>query len=205
MAKGFFGIFSKKAEGEVPVKYEPDVEDIPENVRDLNNRDKNERYPEEIAKIKDLLQEILDEMGFVSVVKIVNFKDDEIEMEIKSEDTGRIIGKEGATLNALQLLMRNVLNKGHEKKYNLILDSNQYREKRINNLEIKANKAAKMALIENIEVPMGPMSASDRRIIHLTLENNRRIRTFSRGEKDNRQVIIAPNKNTNSVYSDRDY
>lgn len=191
MGKGFFGIFSKKATDSLdsqPVQYEK------EEVMQQGNV----AVDEEIIKARDILQEILDEMGFISVVKLVNTKTDEVILDIKSEDTGRIIGKDGATLNALQLIMRNVMNKKNDKKYNLVVDSNQYRQKKIQSLELKARKAARTAVMENKEVSLGPMSASDRRIIHLTLENNDEIETYSKGEKDSRQVFVAPKKNRNT-------
>ena len=79
---------------------------------------------------KDTLTEILDLMGFFNVVKILDYDKTFISLEIKGDDLGRIIGKEGNTLFALQLILRTILSKKFKRPVNIQIDANNYRERR---------------------------------------------------------------------------
>jgi len=141
---------------------------------------------------KDTLTEILDLMGFFNVVKITKYDQTFVALEIKGDDLGRIIGKEGNTLHALQLLLRNMLSKKYKRSINVKLDANNYREKRTNTLKNIATEAADRAIREQKDVILKPMNPWERRIVHLTLQNNEQIETRSQGKEQERQVIISP-------------
>ncbi len=143
---------------------------------------------------KDILTEILDLMGFFNVVKIVDSDKSFVSMEIKGDDLGRIIGKEGNTLAALQLLMRNMLSKKYKRPVSVQIDANSYKQKRENTLQNMALEAADSAYSENKQIELPSMTPWERRIIHLALKDNTKVKTESIGEDQDRKVIIYPNK-----------
>lgn len=206
MVKNIFGFFSSKKhmeENNPMEKVEIDVADVAKesavkkfsDKKDVNgNLEVYNLTENDSLFVKDFTQKIIDAMGFMSVTKVVSYSGNEILLDIKSDEVGRIIGKEGNTINSLQFLVRNALQRKIEKNCNVILDANNYRDRRREALEKKAERAAKSAIEKNREIKMGPMCAFDRRILHLTLENNSEIVTFSKGDKNNRQVIVAPKK-----------
>lgn len=187
MVKGFFSFLSRKEEDQ--------VEQGGTTVNEAECLEQDESITEEDAFFaKDFLTSMLDAMGVVSVVKVVKSDDSDLYLEIKCDEIGIVIGKEGSTLNAIQFLIKNILQNRTRKRVNVTVDANQYRERRIQHLEAKSERAAKRAMKENREVRMGAMPAFERRIIHMALEGHGDVYTFSRGDKDRRQVIIAPKK-----------
>lgn len=206
MVKNIFGFFSSKKHMEENNPMEVDIDTVVDEKEEIHEQTKEvkkevngniELYnitEEEALYAKDFTQKIIDAMGFMSVIKVVSIANNEVLLDIKSDEVGRIIGKEGNTINSLQFLVRNALQKKTEQNCNVVLDANNYRERRKESLEKKALKAAKSAVEKNREIKMGPMCAFDRRILHLALEGNREVITFSKGDKNNRQVIVAPKK-----------
>ena len=91
----------------------------------------------------------------------------------------------------MQVILSTIANKGIENKIRLVLDIENYREKREKTLEELAEKVAKTVLKTNKSVTLEPMSAYERKIIHSKLQENSKIETYSIGEGDNRRVVIA--------------
>ena len=141
---------------------------------------------------KDMLTEILDLMGFFNVVKVISYEDNFVSLDIKGDDMGRIIGKEGSTLQSLQLLLRSILSKKFQKPINVILDASGYRDKREDSLKILAKETAEQVISTKQEVVLRPMNSWERRIIHLTLQENTAVKTESIGQSQDRKVVIAP-------------
>ncbi|OGI07511.1 MAG: hypothetical protein A2Y40_08325 [Candidatus Margulisbacteria bacterium GWF2_35_9] len=141
---------------------------------------------------KDTLTEILDLMGFFNVVKILDFDKTFISLEIKGDDLGRIIGKEGNTLFAIQLILRSILSRKFKRPINIQLDANNYRERRMTALKSIAKDEAENAISSKTEISLKPMNAWERRIIHLTLQDNELVKTESVGKDQDRKVIIIP-------------
>ncbi len=145
---------------------------------------------DKVTVAKDVLTEILDLMGFFNVVK-VREADEEVVFDIQGDDLGRIIGKDGSTLQALQQVLRAIINKRFKEPFSFVVDANDYREKRTQLLERLALNAAEKALHHHREVELEPMSANERRIIHMVLKD-KDVRTESRGEKSQRHIVIMP-------------
>jgi len=143
---------------------------------------------------KDTLTEILDLMGFFNVVKITDQEKDFVALEIKGDDLGRIIGKDGNTLQALQMLLKNILCRKFKKPVSVQLDANNYKEKRVSTIKSMALDSADKAISENKQIELVQMSAWERRIVHMTLQDNDKVKTESIGEAKDRRVIIYPNK-----------
>lgn len=141
---------------------------------------------------KDMLTEILDLMGFFNVVKVVKTEPTFIHLEIKGDDMGRIIGREGGTLYALQLLLRNMLSKKYKQPIKVVLDCNGYRDKRADGIKRMALEQAEIAIAEKKEVVLRPMNSWERRVVHMALQDNAKVKTESTGDNADRQVVVIP-------------
>jgi spoIIIJ-associated protein len=103
-----------------------------------------------------------------------------------------VIGKAGSTLQALQLLLSNILSHKYQKKAFVHLDANDYKVKQEQAIIAAANDAADVAERENVQIVLDPMSAAERRIVHTALQNRPAVETFSRGLGRTRQVVVSP-------------
>ena len=123
------------------------------------------------------------------------FDADHIKMKMTAQNSAILIGRNGQTLEALQhLINRMATPPGLGAPY-ISLDVEDYRERRVQQLERIARRAAREALETREEVVLEPMSAADRKIIHIALRSNHTVSTFSRGEEGERCVVVvaAPN------------
>lgn len=143
---------------------------------------------------KEALQNILDKMGFLAVAEISSANDDEILLSVKGEDMGRIIGKEGLMLKALETIVGAIIWKIIGGKARIHIDAGGYREKRIKVLEGLAADLIDDVVKSGEEKALPYMEASDRRIIHMFLKDNPKVTSFSRGEGKDRRMVIAPRK-----------
>jgi len=144
---------------------------------------------------RGLMQEILDKMRFMTLVSIKGEEGDNISLEIKGEDIGRIIGRGGATIDSLQHIASIILSKKHGKRVRALVDAEGYRERRKKIVTEDAEKIAKEVEKSGKEIAMQPMSAAERRLIHIYIQETfPKLITYSRGEGENRQVVIAPKK-----------
>jgi spoIIIJ-associated protein len=140
---------------------------------------------------KDLLQELLDKMQFVTLVEAE--KDgDIIQLNIKGEDMGRIIGKEGATLKAIETVVRSMSRKVYPEGLRISLDADGYKDKRKQALERLATDIVAEVVETGREKELPPMEPADRRIIHILLQENAKVTTFSKGEGRARRLVVAP-------------
>jgi spoIIIJ-associated protein len=142
-----------------------------------------------------IVQEILDKMGFITLVSITKEDAETVELEIKGEDMGRIIGKEGASLDALQYITSIVLSKRREARVRVIIDAEGYRERRRLKVIEDADKYAKDVESSGKEKSIAFLSSADRRLIHMHIqEKYPNLSSASRGEGQGRQLVISPNK-----------
>lgn len=149
-------------------------------------------------KGKRILQDILDKMGFLTIVSVAKKEAERLFLEIKGEDLGRIIGRDGATLDALQTIVSSILSRSTRKRELISIDAAGYRERRAEKLRRIAEEAITEALGKGGEVVLPPMSARDRREVHLTVQEDGRATSYSKGEGAERRVIIAPAKEEES-------
>lgn len=164
-SKGFLGFGSKKAKITVTKKFNP----------------------EEVAK--NFIEEILSIMNFEVDIK-TNFKDKYLYIDITGNNIGALIGKRGQTLDSLQYLVSLVVNKGNGKYINIILDIENYREKRKKTLESLALNLAKKVKSTKKSIVLEPMTSYERRIIHTILQNDKYVSTYSQGVEPHRNVVI---------------
>lgn len=141
---------------------------------------------------KEIVQKILDLMGLMSLVSTVNQDEEGVILEIKGDDLGRIIGKQGGCLDSLQMVVNVIMGRRLGRRYRVVLDAAGYREKRNNALEKIARDAEIKVQSSGRDVALEPMPASERRIIHLTLQDSNSVFTFSEGDRSMRRVVVAP-------------
>jgi spoIIIJ-associated protein len=140
----------------------------------------------------DLAQEILDAMGAKAKAEMVREDEEEVGIDLTGEDLGMLIGKHGGTLSALQHLVGLITSRKTGAHKRIVLDAEGYRERREEALRAMAERAARHAVESGREVSLDPMSANERRIVHLALGDDKRVTTRSVGEDPFRRLIICP-------------
>ncbi|MBA2874334.1 RNA-binding cell elongation regulator Jag/EloR [Thermaerobacillus caldiproteolyticus] len=167
--KGFLGLFNKPAVVKVKVLVNP------------------------IEEAETFLKNIIQKMGVEASVERIE-SEKEIRLIISGEKIGLLIGKHGQTLNSLQLLTQLVVNRYAEHYVPIIVDAENYRERRKEALVQLAHKLAEKAIKTGQEVKLEPLPAYERKIIHAVLSDNRKVTTFSVGTEPHRYIVVAPVK-----------
>ena len=175
-SKGFLGLGSKNAVVTAKVK------DIPS------------------YKAKKFLSTIFAEMN-VSVDIKTDFDGENLSVDLSGEKMGLIIGKHGETLDGLQYLTSLVVNQGSDEYYKVTVDTENYREKRIESLKALADRLADKVSATGKKYTLEPMNAYERRIIHAHLQGSDTVTTFSVGDEPRRKVVIAPKNPPERDYS----
>ncbi len=139
--------------------------------------------------VEAFLRDIADNMGINLDFK-VKAGEELVFVEITGKDTGTIIGKRGATLDAVQCLASYVVNKENGKYIRVILDAENYRSKREKTLVNLAGKLAGKVERTRRPVTLEPMNPYERKVIHCTLQNHPKVKTRSEGKDPYRKVII---------------
>ncbi len=116
--------------------------------------------------------------------------DEQVMYNLNSEDLGIVIGHRGETLDALQYLTSLVVNKETEEYYRVLLDAEGYRDRRKETLIRLANKLARKAVNTGRKVVLEPMPPHERRIIHMALKDNNKVKSYSEGKEPFRKVMI---------------
>ena len=171
--KGIFGIIGSK------------VARIKVTVREENNN--------RCDIASDFLYTILNNMEVEADIS-VSEDDENIVVDINGDDIGIIIGRRGETMDALQYLTSLVVNKEYEDYKRVILNVENYRQKREETLVKLANRLAEMVVKYKKPDTLEPMNPYERRIIHSSLQGHRSVETFSTGEEPKRKVVIALKK-----------
>ncbi len=146
-------------------------------------------------KTEMFLQEIFDKMN-VQANMTVEEEDNTVYVMIEGEDSGIIIGRRGETLDAIQYLSCLAINKGTEEYTKVVIDVENYRQKRENTLIKLSNRLADRVVKTKKSITLEPMSPYERRIIHAALQNNKYVRTYSVGDEPNRKVVISHQQNS---------
>ena len=140
-------------------------------------------------KAEDFLSQVISKMGVLTNLDIEE-TDDSLTIDILGNNLGVLIGHRGETLDALQYLTSLIVNKGSEDYKRIFIDTENYRQKREVALKKLANKLAKKVVDTNRRVRLEPMNPYERRVIHATLQDYPKIRTYSKGDEPNRNVVI---------------
>lgn len=161
------------------------------------------KEPVKIENIEELkqdaekfLKDIFTSMG-INAQMDVSFQELEttIEINLKGDDMGILIGKRGQTLDSLQYLVSLVINKKSNSYVKVKLDTENYRERRKETLENLAKNIAFKVKRTKRPVTLEPMNPYERRIIHSALQYDKFVETHSEGEEPYRKVVITLKRN----------
>jgi len=152
------------------------------DLKDLENAKSN---------ISEFLDNFLNNISDNKLNYSVEIVNQLIEVNITGENSGFLIGYRGDVLNSLQTILSSIANKNVHGKIKVILDIENYRNKRKDTLENLAMKVAKTVARTGKNITLEPMSAYERKIIHSKIEGNKYVTTYSIGEEPNRKVVIS--------------
>ncbi len=117
-----------------------------------------------------------------------------ISLVIEGDTSGILIGRKGKTLDALQYILNKIINRDADKKIKVIIDSENYRQRRVDALTEMALKIGNKAKKYKKPFSTSPLNPHDRRIVHLALKNVEKLETRSRGEGLLKRVVIIPKR-----------
>lgn len=159
----------------------PSIEEILQIERDLE--------PMEEHASLDFIKEVTEKMG-LDLTVTGKTGHDTIYISINGKDAGAVIGKRGQTLDAIQYLASLVVNRDEEKYIRVIVDAENYRNKRGQTLEQLAEKLAQKVVRNKKSVRLEPMNPYERKVIHATLQGHPKVTTKSMGDEPRRRVVI---------------
>jgi spoIIIJ-associated protein len=165
--------------------------------RPQNNEDSQPIIREKDEEAEQLVSELIDYfLGAMGVVAETYIREDDEEgsmtFEIEGQDAGLLIGRRGETLQALQFLIRMVTNRQLGRKAYVVIDIEDYRERRVQMLRRLARRTAGRVASSGRDDSLEPMSPAERRIVHMALAGHSEVRTESEGEGNQRRVVIFP-------------
>jgi spoIIIJ-associated protein len=144
------------------------------------------------AETRDLVTRIVDGIGVTGRID-VDENDETITVSCVGSDLGMLIGRHGQTIDAVQYLANAVMWRRHpEDRKEVIVDAAGYRERRRVALEALALRSADRALSDHEPVELEPMTAVERKVVHLRLKEFDGVETTSEGTEPNRFVIVIP-------------
>jgi spoIIIJ-associated protein len=147
---------------------------------------------EPVQVVQAIAQDMLDRMTVVGQVTVDVDESGAFRVHIETEETGLLIGFHGRTLESLQIILSMLVAKKLEKWERVYVNVGDYREKREEALMYMAQRAADRTIETGRPVELPHLSASERRVIHLTLSGDERVMTESTGEGRDRTLIISP-------------
>lgn len=206
-SSGFLGIGAKPALIKARVKEDKEIvkESVKEPVKEVLKEEK--KFVKETAKVsnvdareveeaaKKFLGEVFDAME-MEVIVDAKYDDAEkaLDVDMRGEKIGILIGKRGQTLDSLQYLVSLVVNRGQADYIRVKLDTENYRQRRKETLENLAKNIAYKVKRTKRPVSLEPMNPYERRIIHSALQNDRYVTTHSEGEEPFRRVVVSLKK-----------
>ena len=145
--------------------------------------------------VKEFLKSVFHAMDMaVEIILKVNEEEKLIEVDLKGDDMGVLIGKRGQTLDSLQYLTNLAVNKNSENYYKVKVDTEDYRKRRKDTLENLAKNIAYKVKRTKRPVELEPMNPFERRVIHSALQNDKFVTTHSEGEEPYRHVVVTLKK-----------
>ena len=139
--------------------------------------------------IKDFLTNLITKMG-LEISFESRIRDKQIYLKMFSSNNAILIGKNGQTLNALQIIIRQMITKEIDMLPYIILDVENYKDKKNEQLERLARRVAKEVKTSGVDASLDNMNSYERRIVHNALTNFQGVTTVSEGEEPNRHVVI---------------
>ena len=187
--RSFFSILTPRV-----VKVELTLKDgiqteLKENIKREETHATQEQYDEAKKNIDDFLKDF--SKNFEDIKYEIKQENEFICVQINGEDSGKLIGYRGDTLNAMQTIISSIASKNINSKIKVTLDIAEYRKKRERVLEELADKVARSVIRTGKTITLEPMPAYERKIIHSRLQDSERVKTFSKGEEPYRKVVVS--------------
>ena len=139
--------------------------------------------------LKEKIAELLGNMGIESKFE-TSIREDQINIKMYSDKNNILIGKNGQTLMAIQTVLRQMVHNEIGVYPYILLDVENYKEKKISNLERNAKKIAREVLKTKVDVTLDDMNSYERRIVHNALTKYKNLSTASEGEEPHRHIVI---------------
>lgn len=194
-SKGFLGLIGvKKAKVELTLLPDPAPEPVetakPLPIDPVRQEAHIEQEQDPYAEAVQFILDVGKSMGLDVTVEVQHAKDGTT-LHIFGSDLGLIIGRRGQTLDALQYLANIVANRVSSSYVRLVLDAENFRERRRKTLEDLAERLAGRVIRTHKEVVLEPMSSQERKVIHARLQDHPQVKTYSKGEEPSRRVVIT--------------
>lgn len=147
------------------------------------------------SQIGSIVTELIEKMGFSVVVETKSVTENGgilVVCDIKTQESNFLIGQYGMNLQSLQHIARVIVRKKIEEPVNFVLDVNSYRKEKNESIVRLALNLAEEACAKKETIVMRPMSAYERRVVHVELSKNDKIKTESVGDGEDRRIAITP-------------
>jgi spoIIIJ-associated protein len=143
------------------------------------------------ARLRELLDRVCAALG--APVRIEIHEDEELlTATLTGPDLGLVIGKRGQTIDAIQYLATAIVFRETDERKSIVVDAAGYRDRRRATLEQQADRAASEAIAAGEPITLDPMSAVERKIVHVYLQEREDVETASEGNEPNRFVVVRP-------------
>ena len=185
----------KKVKKDAKPKRTTSLKKEPKKTRQTKNEENipTEKDPEIEEIVGKILNNLINSTGLDADVYVRDqMEEGSIVFELEGQDSGLLIGRRGETLSSLEYLVRLMASKTLDKRANIMIDVEDYKLRRKEKLENIAKKTAEKVSKTGKRISLEPMSAADRRIVHMTLAESKNVSTQSRGEGMHRKVVINP-------------
>ena len=169
-----------------------DIDQIDDTI-ERSTEDVDEGENEYLDIAKDALENIL-KLIPVETSVTGKYSNGKVTLVIEGDTSGLLIGRKGKTLDALQYIVNKITTKNADKKLKVIIDSENYRQRRIDSLTQMAIKIGNKAKKFKKPFSTSPLNPHDRRIVHLALKNVEKLETRSRGEGLHKRVVVIPKR-----------
>jgi len=147
---------------------------------------------EPIDQVKQLTEELLQKLEIEGTVSVVTDETGAYRVHIETQETGLLIGYHGRTLESFQIILGIMVSKTLESWVKVYVNVGDYREKREETLMHMAIHAAERAIATGRAVELPDLTASERRVVHLTLSGDERVETESVGDGNQRTLLVKP-------------
>ena len=203
--KGFLGLFGMKM-ARVRISCLDDDRVSQEKARLRKSSEKRSQdgfgdinTDEDIGEVAcGFLKEMIEAMEIEASFEVEK-KDDQFTVNISGDDLGMLIGRRGDTLESIQFLTNLAVSKKMAERKRVVVDIEGYRKRREETLVRLAQKLADKARKTGSRVVLEPMSPQERRIIHVALQDDSTISTYSEGQEPNRRVVISVKRNKEMI------
>ena len=149
-------------------------------------------WPDEPGeRVREIVRRTISYLGVRASVDI-DESADELRANVSGPDLGLLIGKHGQTIDSLQFVCSQAAFRGKEERKRVVLDAGGYRERRESMLHRQADRAVADALRYGRAIELDSMSAAERKVVHLYLQDHTEVETHSEGDEPFRRIVITP-------------